>query len=152
MLQFYGIIWYQTSCEVLHKLDKITLQIRRVILSTIRVLNLGTYHINGSIKDLILNRLVFKKKKLRDLNVTHKCNSIPRSWLTFWFVDSLPPWFYRGNSPSLRTPTPQTGWSDFVRSNAWRPRSSVARINKTSATSWSRCLSKVYKHESHCHH
>lgn len=98
-------------------------------------------------KDSDFKQICFEENELIDLNFTNKCNSPQRLWLEFWFVDSLPPWFFRGSSLSLRTPTPQTGWSDFVRSNDWRPRSLVAQINKTSATSWSRCLATAY-----CHH
>lgn len=98
-------------------------------------------------KDSDFKQICFEENELIDLNFTNKCNSPQRLWLEFWFVDSLPPWFFRGSSLSLRTPTPQTGWSDFVRSNGWRPRSLVAQINKTSATSWSRCLSTAF-----CHH
>lgn len=137
---------FQTSSEILHKLNKITLQIRREIPSIILDIYVATAYQREN-KDSDFKQICFEENELIDLNFTNKCNSPQRLWLEFWFVDSLPPWFYRGSSLSLRTPTPQTGWSDFVRSKDWRPRSLVAQINKTSATSWSRCLATAY-----CHH
>lgn len=137
---------FQISSEILHKLNKITLQIRRETPSIIPDIYVATSYQRKN-KDSDFKQICFEENELIDLNFTNKCNSPQRLWLEFWFVDSLPPWFYRGSSLSLRTPTPQTGWSDFVRSNDWRPRSLVAQINKTSATSWSRCLATAY-----CHH
>lgn len=137
---------FQISSEILHKLNKITLQIRRETPSIILDIYVATAYQREN-KDSDFKQICFEENELIDLNFTNKCNSPQRLWLEFWFVDSLPPWFFRGSSLSLRTPTPQTGWSDFVRSNDWRPRSLVAQINKTSATSWSRCLATVY-----CHH
>lgn len=65
---------FQTSSEILHKLNKITLQIRREIPSIIPDIYVATSYQREN-KDSDFKQICFEENELIDLNFTNKCNS-----------------------------------------------------------------------------
>lgn len=68
---------FQISSEILHKLNKITLQIRREIPSIIPDIYVATSYQRKN-KDSDFKQICFEENELIDLNFTNKCNSPQR--------------------------------------------------------------------------
>lgn len=68
---------FQISSEILHKLNKITLQIRREIPFIILDIYVATSY-QGKNKDSDFKQICFEENELIDLNFTNKCSSPQR--------------------------------------------------------------------------
>lgn len=76
--QCVSVLFLDQSCsEVLHKLNKITLQIRREIPSIILDIYVATSYQREN-KDSDFKQICFEENELIDLNFTNKCNSPQR--------------------------------------------------------------------------